>query len=143
MIGSIVSFSGNYRFLSNYYPVPPTPGGRLQFPTVEHAFQAAKTTSQPHQFAIINEPHPGRAKRIGRRVPLRPDWETITVNVMLSLLRWKFQGDYLRSLLLATGDAELIEGNTWNDRFWGQCPVGVGENMLGKLLMQVRSEVSR
>ena len=71
---------------------------------------------------------------MGRIVELRPDWENIKINVMASLVAQKFMQPHLRDMLLATGDAKLIEGNTWGDRFWGQCS-GVGENQLGKILM--------
>ena len=59
---------------------------------------------------------------------------------MLSGLRIKFKNPELRSLLLATGNEELVEGNWWRDTYWGVCE-GVGQNKLGKLLMQVREEV--
>lgn len=71
---------------------------------------------------------------------LRPDWEYIRVDVMTELVRKKFSQEPLRSQLIATGDAELIEGNWWNDTFWGVCN-GVGENNLGKILMKVRDEI--
>jgi N-glycosidase YbiA len=76
----------------------------------------------------------------GKRVALRSDWEVVKVGIMEQCLRSKFAGSELRSLLLSTGDAELVEGNTWNDRFWGVCR-GKGQNHLGKLLMRIRSEL--
>jgi hypothetical protein len=60
---------------------------------------------------------------------------------MFELLHLKFTNDRLRDMLLATGNAELIEGNNWRDTFWGQCPIGTGANHLGRLLMQVRKEI--
>jgi ribA/ribD-fused uncharacterized protein len=71
---------------------------------------------------------------------MRDDWNDIKIDVMRDLLQEKFSDDDLRELLLATGDAELIEGNTWNDYFWGVC-LGEGQNWLGKLLMEVRKEL--
>ena len=83
---------------------------------------------------------PGKAKRLGRKVTLRPDWEQIKTYTMLLLLRIKFSDENLATKLLETGEQKLIEGNSWGDCFWGVCD-GVGENHLGKLLMQVREEL--
>lgn len=74
---------------------------------------------------------------------LRPDWEEAKVGIMEELVRLKFTAHAdLRARLLATGDAELIEGNNWNDRFWGVCR-GQGQNQLGLILMKVRSELAQ
>jgi ribA/ribD-fused uncharacterized protein len=76
-------------------------------------------------------------------VPKRPDWEDVKVGIMWQLLTDKFiRHENLRRQLLATGDEELVEGNTWGDRFWGVCD-GEGRNMLGVLLMRVRSAMQR
>ena len=81
------------------------------------------------------------AKRLGGRIPIRYDWESVKLDVMETLLRDKFTRHAdLRILLLDTGDRELVEGNTWDDRFWGVCE-GVGENHLGRLLMKIRAEL--
>ena len=82
----------------------------------------------------------GDAKRMGRHVKLIAGWDEAKLSVMLELLRIKFQIPEMRAMMMTTGDAELIEGNTWNDRYWGVC-AGTGENHLGKLLMQVRAEL--
>ena len=81
---------------------------------------------------------PGQAKRAGNKLVLRPDWEQIKIIVMTDLCRIKFQDPHMRKLLLDTGDAELIEGNWWNDTFWGVCN-GIGQNHLGKILMAIRN----
>lgn len=138
-MSEITSFSGEYRFLSNFWPSVVT-DEEYRYPTVEHAYQAAKTTSASHRRDIAWAPTAGVAKRLGRRVPIRPDWEDVKIDVMRGLLRQKFAEPTLRAKLLATGTALLVEGNTWGDRFWGQCPVGVGENWLGRLLMEIRSQ---
>lgn len=83
------------------------------------------------------------AKKLARTVPLRADWDTIKIHVMRTLLREKFSQEPERSILLATGSEELVEGNWWHDRFWGQCPLGTGENWLGRLLMEVRAELQQ
>jgi ribA/ribD-fused uncharacterized protein len=141
----IASFKGKYRWLSNFWSSPITFGG-LTWPTVEHAFQACKTTDHSEQQEVLNQSTPGKAKRQGRKVTLRSDWSEIRVECMRVLLLLKFtQNADLRKKLKATGDEELIEGNTWHDKFWGMCYCpkcgGKGENMLGKLLMEVRSKL--
>lgn len=136
----ISSFIGVYRFLSNFWPAIVEHEG-LTYPSVEHAYQAAKSldTNERQRIAAIVEP--GDAKRAGRALPLRSDWENVKLRVMEDCVRYKFtHHPELREKLLATGDAELIEGNTWGDRFWGVCD-GQGENHLGKILMRVRAEL--
>ena len=79
--------------------------------------------------------------RLGRRIELRPDWEEVKIEIMRQVLKSKFtHNPELREKLIATGNTELIEGNNWNDRFWGVCR-GVGKNHLGKLLMEIRAEL--
>lgn len=137
----IDSFSGKYRFLSNFYPIQVTyDGGR--YPTVEHAYQAAKTLDASTRllFQVPSALSPGQAKGLGRGLTLRADWEQVKVNIMYQLLESKFEDEHLRLCLLDTGEEELIEGNTWGDRFWGVCN-GRGENMLGRLLMQLRESL--
>lgn len=132
-------FDGEFAFLSNFY-LSPIFDGNIWFPTVEHYFQAAKTTNMEEYKAIAAADTPGQAKRLGRKVTLRPDWEEVKDQVMLDALRKKFSDDKLRLMLLATGEEYLIEGNTWGDKYWGVCG-GIGLNHLGKLLMQVRDEL--
>lgn len=134
----IDSFAGEYRFLSNFAPSIIEVDG-LEYPTVEHAFQALKTENPTEREIVRTARTPGQAKKLGRRVTLRPDWDTARVGVMKMLLEKKFADKVLRAELLATGDAELVEGNYWNDRFWGVCR-GRGENWLGKLLMEIRAK---
>ena len=132
-------FEGKYEFLSNFYPSPISYLGR-PFATVEHMYQTYKTLDPTWQRDIQYAKTPGMAKRIGQQCPIREDWETIKFVIMLSALRHKFSTSPLRLQLLNTGDARLIEGNDWGDRIWGKVN-GVGENHLGRLLMQVRSEI--
>lgn len=145
MTEPITSFTGDYHFLSNFYPAVVCYNG-FAFPTVEHAYVAAKTTDEHLQhyiFDVFAKEHPGRVKKFGRQIQLRDDWDVIKVSIMTRLVEQKFQPDEMFDKLAATGDAELIEGNTWGDRFWGQCPVGTGKNMLGKILMSIRDDISR
>ncbi len=137
----ISEFDHAYAFLSNFAPSPLTWDG-IAFPTVEHAFQAAKTLDMADRRRIATLAHPADAKAVGRRLVLRPDWESVKTEIMAALLALKFADPALQAQLLATGEAELIEGNHWFDRVWGQCPLGVGENRLGVLLMAERRAIS-
>ena len=132
----IDSFHGEYAFLSNYYDSPIFYDGIL-YPTVEHAFQAAKTTVFIQRIIIANKKTPGQAKCAGRKVTLRDNWDDIKLYIMKELIILKFTNPKLKSALLNTKYAELIERNTWNDTYWGICN-GIGENHLGKILMEVR-----
>lgn len=155
----ISDFSGRYDFLSNFYRVP---GGieyeGLTYPTVEHAFQAAKTLNPDQRFWIAQLATPRDAKRAGKHLQLRPMWNSIRVDTMAHLLRIKFSNPILEQLLLDTGDEILVEGNWWGDWFWGatheqttavdkpDCYRRWGEythfgcNHLGRLLMEIRKE---
>ena len=137
----ISEFRDEYFFLSNFYEAPVTYRG-LQYGSNEAAFQAQKcmTEEETVQFTSLR---PYDAKKRGRKVRLRPDWEEIKVEVMEEIVRAKFtQNADLRQMLLATGDAVLEEGNTWNDTFWGvHLKNGKGQNHLGKILMKVRDEL--
>ena len=133
----IDSFRNEYAFLSNFYECP-IPYLGLTFRNAEAAFQAAKTINAEERKEFVSL-SASQAKRKGRRVKLRSDWEQMKVTVMREVLGIKFLDPELSSKLLATGNEELIEGNTWNDRFWGVCR-GSGRNVLGKLLMEIREE---
>lgn len=136
---AIECFINEFRWLSNFAPCHIFYGG-LRFDTVEHAYQAAKTTDPRAKLQIQACVFPGYAKRMGKRVPMRGDWDEIKLSVMLDLVRQKFSDRSYKLLLLETGDQEIIEGNHWGDVYWGVCK-GVGENHLGKIIMQVREEI--
>jgi ribA/ribD-fused uncharacterized protein len=119
------------------------------FPTVEHAYQAAKSPSFNQRAQIAALDTPKAAKAAGRRIKRPANWFEVNLGIMEDLVRQKFTRHAdLREKLLATGDAELVEGNVWNDRFFGmiwdnQKSQWVGENHLGKILMKVRSELEK
>lgn len=138
-MNTINNFRGEFDFLSNFTPCPIRYEGIL-YPSVEHAFQGCKCARPEDRAKIAMLATPALAKKAGRRVQMREDWDLVKVGVMRELLRIKFSNPALREKLLATGDAVLIEGNTWNDTFWGVCR-GQGENNLGRLLMDVRDEL--
>ena len=135
----IDSFKGKYFFLSNFYESPVIYEG-ITYLNNEAAFQAQKTLTNKERlaFSMLN---PSQAKKLGRSVSLRPDWEDIKIDIMYNICKAKFtQNETLKTKLLKTGDAMLIEGNTWGDKIWGQVN-GVGENNLGKILMRIREEL--
>jgi len=136
----IAAFEGRHRFLSNFWPCEIPFGGKT-YPSVEHAFQAAKTLDEDEREEIRLADSPGKAKKLGRKITLRPDWEEVKFEIMTELVRSKFIiHQDLRDKLIFTGGRELIEGNNWNDVVWGVCK-GIGDNNLGKILMQVRDEL--
>jgi ribA/ribD-fused uncharacterized protein len=133
----IDQFIGRYYFLSNFAPLPDE--DRL---TTEHLFQAEKAMWPDERWHVLNAPSPGAAKKRGRRVELRPNWEDIKDEVMRRLLVMKFSIPPMSYKLTGTGDADLIEGNTWGDKYWGvDLNTGRGYNMLGRLLMEIREEL--
>ena len=133
-------FIDEYEFLSNFYPSPIYDDTGKEYPTVEHYFQAMKTFNPQERELIRLAKSPGKAKRIGRLVQLREDWEDRKLDIMEKALIQKFQIPKLREKLLATENEELVEGNFWNDTYWGVCK-GEGENHLGKLLMNIREKI--
>lgn len=143
----IVSFRGPYRFLSNFYHCDVEFEGEI-YPTLEHAYQAAKAVSLHHRAEILSSNNPVHAKRFGNLMPCRSGWDDMRVEVMRSLLAIKFSNAKLQQMLLETGEAQLIEGNDWHDQFWGDCHClkhsGIpGRNQLGKLLMELRKEITK
>lgn len=135
----ITEFSGEFRFLSNFYPSFVVFEG-FMYPTVEHAYQAAKTESPSLRKEIRICGNAGIARRLGRGSPQRPEWENLKLPIMEDLLRSKFTLPHLQRKLLETSGQELIEGNWWGDTYWGVCG-GVGQNNLGKLLMKIRDDL--
>lgn len=137
-------------FLSNFWPCRVTLGG-VTYPSTENAYVAAKIGAVPPlvgspqtdlEYAAIKLTicKSGDAKHIGKRFPMVPGWDNKKLDIMRDLLRQKFSREPLRGMLLGTGNATLIEGNTWGDVFWGVCN-GRGENHLGRLLMETRDEL--
>jgi ribA/ribD-fused uncharacterized protein len=163
----ILEFKGEYEFLSNFYPCDVHSDGAW-YPSLEHAFQAMKTSDPALRRAIAKLPTAGQAKAAGRRIKLElENWNRWREGLMYNLLWHKFQSNsVLRARLAATGDRILIEGNWWHDNYWGVCycfkrpkptPADAGcaayrreaaalgqvagENRLGRLLMTLRDEI--
>ena len=144
MLTKIDKFKDKYYFLSNYYKAPVMYHGIL-FTNNEAAFQSAKLIGTKYEYRrreFSNLP-PNQAKRKGRQVVLRPDWEQVKDKVMYDIVKSKFKTNAgLKTKLLATGNVILIEGNTWNDTYWGyDLNKKQGLNKLGNILMQVRYEL--
>lgn len=132
----ISNFRGKYFFLSNFYEISVNIGG-ITYKNSEAAFQAQKcrTQSEKMRFAEMTALE---AKRFGKRVNLRSNWEKEKVNIMNGIVFAKFnQHPELAQKLLETGDTYLEEENTWGDQFWGTVN-GKGANYLGHILMETR-----
>lgn len=137
-------FSGDLEFLSNF-SAHPVWFETWRYPTGEHAYQAAKTRDPGIRSSFLDGP-PGGAKRLGRRLELRPDWEQVKLQVMREILASKAtMNPEIGRKLVATGSLPLVETNTWHDNIWGDCLCGrpecarTGQNLLGCSWMALRS----
>ena len=137
-IDFIGPFIGKNEIFSNFYPFETTLDG-VEYPTIENAYQAAQTgdLEQRQQFETCS---PGKAKRLGKRLTPRDDWDKVKLQIMYDLCRQKLTAEGFREPLLATGAAQLVELNDWGDTYWGVCH-GVGKNHLGRVLMRIREEL--
>jgi ribA/ribD-fused uncharacterized protein len=132
-------FRGKYAFLSNFYEIPVEYDGRI-YANSEGAFHSMKCLDikSREKFKNLN---PSEAKKLGRSVVLRSDWDSVKDSIMKEIIRAKFeQNEEIGKLLIETGNTVLIEGNWWGDRYWGVCN-GTGQNKLGKILMEIRTEL--
>jgi ribA/ribD-fused uncharacterized protein len=143
-------FDGRYNFLSNFYSVKIEHQG-IKYPTLEHYYVSMKVKNDQQidgkyitmidcRELIAKMPDPGKVKQFGKIIKVRRDWNDVKLDVMLWGVREKFKQEDLKQMLLDTGEQELVEGNTWNDTYWGICR-GEGQNNLGKILMKVRTEL--
>lgn len=133
-----MKFRNQFFFLSNFYPIDV-----YGYPSVEHAYQAAKTLDKQKRAEIRRARSAAEAKRLGRNNPVRPDWEEIKVEVMETLVQRKFENPELRAKLNKV-EGDIVEENYWHDNFWGNCGCNrctecTGENHLGVLLMRIRA----
>jgi ribA/ribD-fused uncharacterized protein len=138
---AIVGFSNKtgYAFLSNFYGSTLAYEGLL-YPTVEHAYQAAKSLDIMTRRMFCKVRDPNIAKKMGQSIIVRPDWNDVKIPIMRILIREKFENPFIRCGLLETVGRRLINENKWNDRFWGVVN-GEGENWLGKILEEVRDVI--
>jgi len=142
-MAQITEFKNNYSFLSNFYKSPFTLNSitGIVFPTVEHFYQANKAMNKKDFEYILLSETPAISKKRGREININPDWDNIKLKVMSVGVYQKFlQNKRIQELLIQTGNSTLIEGNYWNDKYWGMCLKSCeGENNLGRLLMHIRS----
>lgn len=136
--GIIDNFHGDNRWLSNFWIHDEVHGL-----SVEHHYQAAKADNYDDFILIMEAETPAQAKKLGKTIRVRGDWEQVKLIVMEQCIRDKFTyNSELRKKLLETRGMMLVEGNWWGDRFWGVCE-GEGENHLGKILMKLRDDFLR
>lgn len=136
-VPKVAGFRGDYEFLSNFYPSPIEVDG-ISYPTVEHAYQAAKSISSDIRKTIAALSTPGKAKRYGQKIsPLPQSWDFDKQSIMQRLLVLKFSDPVLKQKLIDTEPMNLEETNSWGDTYWGVCN-GVGQNVLGGQLMSLR-----
>jgi len=141
--GKICGFFGAFRFLSNFYPLQNGVGfEEVVYPTVEHAYQAAKYPfNERRQFVEITA---AEAKRLGKFAPKfnAKQWSKKKYDIMYALNWQKFiNNPNLQEKLVMTDGCHLEERNSWGDTDWGTNEQGVGENNLGKILMRVREKI--
>ena len=130
-----------YDFLSNFYLSTVSYESKL-YPTIEHAYQAAKTVDDGIREIIKKAKTPAEAKKLGQSISVRNDWAIIKIDIMRQLVKDKFSNPFLAHRLIETGKAQLTLNNKWNDKFWGVCR-NEGENWLGRILMDVRDELRK
>lgn len=137
---SINQFTGDYEFLSNFYNAPIFFNG-LSFQNAEAAFEAQRTDdiNVRKRFCRLSG---NKAKALGRRVEERDNWNYEKEDIMRKIVHEKFKTHKeLAQKLIATGDEELINVNTWRDSYWG-ISNGSGKNKLGRILMEIRDELT-
>lgn len=133
---NIRGFFGEYRWLSNFTPCKIIYEG-LEYPSSENAYQSAKTLDPDIKLTLANC-SPSESKKYSKLVELRPFWDEIKYQVMFQICLDKFtRNPELGTLLIDTGDRYLEETNHWQDTYWGVCD-GIGQNNLGKILMDIR-----
>ena len=151
----ITEFTGQYRFLSNFWDLTQHAhcvkcSFGITYPTVEHAYQASKSINKDIRLYISHLSTPDKARKEGRELATGSKWDRAKVQIMEDLVRQKFTGcNELKDMLLSTGIQQIMEGNRWNDTFWGAIWTEdrfgggewVGENHLGKILMKIREEL--
>lgn len=134
---NVKGFFGDYRWLSNFYECPVYFDGLL-YASSENAYQAAKCINPENRTRFLNIT-PSESKKLGRSIQFRKDWLDIRYDIMCVTVFDKFyRNQELRRLLLDTGSKYLEETNYWGDTYYGVCK-GKGQNVLGQILMRVRS----
>lgn len=144
-------FNNGYSYLSNFYVGQPIIFQGIEFLSAEHLFNALKTRISSEAQYVAEAKTAAEAKARGRAVTLRDDWDKSERYIaMRRTLGAKFIGSRdLAEGLVQTGENNLVEGNTWHDQVWGNCICGrpacqaLGENNLGKMLMELRADLQK
>ncbi len=141
-IKTIYEFFEEYRFLSNFHMIP-IQIDNIWYPSTEHAYQAMKSFDEQEKIIISKLEKPSEAKKYGMTIKLRQDREEVKIDYMYQINKLKYLDSTLSEMLLSTDNAILEEGNYWGDKFWGISPSASnnGKNMLGRILMNIRSEL--
>lgn len=135
---------------SNFQPfdVPLIEDG-ISYTTVEHYYQAMKTLDISFRLFIAQSPTPSIAKRRGRSVKLRDDWELAKIDIMKTALKHKFSKGTSHYDKLKNYNHPIVEINYWHDNFWGKCMCHTCvtnnisyTNCLGKLLEEIRKDIT-
>jgi ribA/ribD-fused uncharacterized protein len=138
----IIEFRGDYRWLSNFSPCKIILDG-LEYKSVEHAYVSAKSDDPEWKITCQTEESAGKLKRLGQKLPIKENWDALKISIMKQCLDQKFDQEPYKSNLISTGNVDIEEGNNWNDTFWGiDLKTGIGKNMLGKMIMEIRDRLS-
>ncbi len=141
----INSFTREYSFLSNFYLCEIEYEGII-YPSSEHAYQAHKSNDIEIRKYVATLETPGLSKKAGRLLDKRDDWDEVKFRIMKDILVIKFKDFEMSERLLETNFHNLVEGNYWHDNIWGDCSCGkckhiLGQNHLGIILMDIRTEI--
>ncbi len=135
----IESFTGPYANFSNFAPCEVELWGKT-YPSVEHAYQSAKSHGEEWKALCQTEANAGKIKRASKHIVHIKEWRDINIQLMRNLVWQKFNKEPYKTLLISTGDMYIQEGNWWNDTFWGiNLKTGYGKNVLGYILMEIRT----
>ena len=140
-----IKFFGNtnkHGWLSNFSEHP-VMIDEIEYPTVEHYYQCEKCTDNGDYKWVFMSASPGQAKRRGKSVSIRPDWDSVKTDIMKKALEAKItQHPHLRRLLLETGTEDLVEDSPY-DWYWGCGKNGTGQNVMGHLWMTIRESLKK
>ena len=139
-MNDITEFRGEFSWLSNFFPIKIEYDG-LVYPSVEHAYQAGKLINIEDRklFLVMSA---GQAKRLWRNYQSYNLTEEFRLNLMYQLLSIKFNQEPFKSLLIATNNCNIIEGNYWGRHVFGYClKTNQGKNHLGQMIMNIREKL--
>jgi len=137
----IKEFKGEFRWLSNFSEVHVILGG-VKYPSVEHAYQSAKSEVESWKKFCAETPEAGKVKNASKGIIVISTWKRMNLGIMKELLIQKYNQEPYKSKLIDTGEEKIQEGNLWGDDFWGiDLKTGTGKNILGQMIMEIRDEL--